>query len=491
MNTAVIGTMPNNITMSAIRPRNRTMVTKPAEYEQGVWNFDQSSVSDSDSSNSENNAAATAGASFHLPPGVTPDGIALAIQRKLSNGRLGNMPQHLAATNDAATAAVINQRLQAQGASNVMMAMQARRRSQLELAALAAASQSPHLATNVLKRNISGMSGSAPEQSSPQSKKYVTAGPVKGLNGASAALAILQQQYQSQQQQAAAQQQFQQQQAMLMAAHQQQQEQTLRAASNQAGMLRGAVSQGNIAQYRQLAASTGKDGYPRVESDSSFLQAARMQAKPKKKRINRSVSEYFAPSQVEVKKPDAEEKKPVKPEEHLRELLKKQDLDLNHFFVEKETFLPNTKEMTEDYPETAQAARDENLKELEKLHGEGKNLQSANVYGESIIHIVCRRANLPCYEFLTQTGKVSIRVKDDIGRTPLHDAAWTDKPNFGLVEKIIRQEPDLLFARDNRKASPLAYVPPSRWTRWCKFLDENPSLIKLALDCDKTKRVDS
>ncbi len=84
-----------------------------------------------------------------------------------------------------------------------------------------------------------------------------------------------------------------------------------------------------------------------------------------------------------------------------------------------------------------------------------------------------------------EKAKVSIRVRDDFGRTPLHDAAWTDKPNFELVRMILSDAPDLLFVRDQRGHLPFAYVPRQRWEQWCKFLDEHKELIQAAADFNK------
>ena len=58
-------------------------------------------------------------------------------------------------------------------------------------------------------------------------------------------------------------------------------------------------------------------------------------------------------------------------------------------------------------------------------------------------------------------AKVSIRVRDEGGRTPLHDAAWTDRPNFDLVKIILKDSPELMFVKDDRRYSPLSYVAPA------------------------------
>ena len=70
--------------------------------------------------------------------------------------------------------------------------------------------------------------------------------------------------------------------------------------------------------------------------------------------------------------------------------------------------------------ETCGAARSDDLDALRALHRTGKTLQCSNRFGESLIHIACRRGSLPVIAFLLDEAGVSIRVRDDCGRTPLH-----------------------------------------------------------------------
>eukprot|EP00339_Tiarina_fusa_P009641 CAMPEP_0117059692 /NCGR_PEP_ID=MMETSP0472-20121206/41488_1 /TAXON_ID=693140 ORGANISM="Tiarina fusus, Strain LIS" /NCGR_SAMPLE_ID=MMETSP0472 /ASSEMBLY_ACC=CAM_ASM_000603 /LENGTH=445 /DNA_ID=CAMNT_0004777547 /DNA_START=63 /DNA_END=1397 /DNA_ORIENTATION=+ len=413
-----------------------------------VWNFNSSSTSYSDSDSDDSDA------SSELTDAVTG-----VMPRISSRGIV--LPQHLHP--NGAPMGALNHHSQTPVAAAAILEL-ARRRSQAELAAATAS-----LPRQVSQAELIAAASAMPRRvglSRPELAALVAAMPHsatplvdlnsanKGLVGArnyqsTMALAALKQHIQSRQANAA---------AMLAVARQQRMQQAAHAAN-----VTMAQNHALPPQYEQ---PNGKK-YRRVESECGMQSLSQ----PKKK-FKRSESEFFArrgsnSSKEQKSSPEKKEKKkPVKPEDHLRALLKAKDLDLDKFSVDKETFLPNTKAQTEDYPEAAQAARDENLEVLERLHTQGKNLQSANVYGESIIHIVCRRGNYDMYEFLSEKAKVSIRVRDDIGRTPLHDAAWTDKPNFELVEKIIRQEPDLLFARDNRRSSPLAYVPPNRWPLW-------------------------
>ena len=78
--------------------------------------------------------------------------------------------------------------------------------------------------------------------------------------------------------------------------------------------------------------------------------------------------------------------------------------------------------------------------------------------------------------FLLDEG-VSVRLRDDYGRTPLHDALWTQEPEFDLVELLVRVCPDLLLITDKRGFTPLSYVRRDHWIPWCQFLDDHKDIV--------------
>jgi len=127
--------------------------------------------------------------------------------------------------------------------------------------------------------------------------------------------------------------------------------------------------------------------------------------------------------------------------------------------------------------ETCNAARSDDLDALRGLFRAGKTLQCSNRFGESLIHIACRRGSFPVISFLLTEAGVSIRVRDDCGRTPLHDACWASHPNFEVIRMLIEREPDFLMLCDKRGHTPLAYVRREKWGDWCRFLNENRTLL--------------
>lgn len=147
---------------------------------------------------------------------------------------------------------------------------------------------------------------------------------------------------------------------------------------------------------------------------------------PQKKRMRRSESAIFAPQvraqvlQASAKTVDPE----VKSEEFFQSIVEESGILSENFEIDPNSFLPIAKQQHSSYAEAALAARSEDLPALRKLHEEGNSLQCSNRFGESIIHIVCRRGRDDILTFLLSEAGVTLRLRDDLGRTPLHDAAW-------------------------------------------------------------------
>lgn len=125
------------------------------------------------------------------------------------------------------------------------------------------------------------------------------------------------------------------------------------------------------------------------------------------------------------------------------------------------------------------ALRARNIPLLRELHKKGKLLQCANRYGESLVHMACRRGFIEVLRFLVEEADVSLRVKDDFGRTPLHDACWHAEPNLEMMDYLITHEPDLLLVQDTRGHFPFTYARKNHWKQWNSFLLEKKDKLRL------------
>jgi len=129
--------------------------------------------------------------------------------------------------------------------------------------------------------------------------------------------------------------------------------------------------------------------------------------------------------------------------------------------------------------EVINAIRQQDIPLLKELRKKGKKLQCANRFGESLVHMACRRGFTDVVRFLIEEAGVTLRVKDDYGRTPLHDACWNVSPNFELMSYLLEKEADLLLVEDARGHFPFSYTRRNHWKDWARFLERRREDIHL------------
>lgn len=134
---------------------------------------------------------------------------------------------------------------------------------------------------------------------------------------------------------------------------------------------------------------------------------------------------------------------------------------------------------------------------------------ASNKFGESLVHVACRRGNVDVLRFLLENGG-SLTSCDDLGRFPLHEVCWAVQPRFDIVRLFLdaaRLRPTTtttpastdapkgsgssssdsdsdkkqvqvqemnspLMVTDKRGCTPLRYVKEESWPLWRQFLDE-------------------
>jgi ankyrin repeat protein len=139
-------------------------------------------------------------------------------------------------------------------------------------------------------------------------------------------------------------------------------------------------------------------------------------------------------------------------------------------------------QMIEAYTmEIATAVREGDLDTLKRLHDSGAALDCCNRFGEHVLHMSCRHGHVEIFKFLVDEVKVPINIVDDMQRTPLHDACWSSKLNFEIVEIIIRKAPENMLCPDKRGHTPFDYTRQSDWSKWISFLSKHRSLLTLAV----------
>jgi len=179
---------------------------------------------------------------------------------------------------------------------------------------------------------------------------------------------------------------------------------------------------------------------------------------------------------------NTEEKAPfdINPVDYLKAIISSNGFDptpISSLDV-KNYFEPVTSDQIAMYDlEITHAVRRENLQMLKAMKATGRMMQCCNRFGESIVHMACRRGSISIVTFLIDECGSSIRLRDDYGRTPLHDACWTVQLNFEIIKKLLLIEPDLILMSDKRGHTPLDYVRKDSWEQCCQFLDENRNLL--------------
>ncbi len=142
-------------------------------------------------------------------------------------------------------------------------------------------------------------------------------------------------------------------------------------------------------------------------------------------------------------------------------------------------FLTYSDEQTEAYNnEKVYAVQGNDVETLRAFHEAGEIMQTSNRFGESLLHTSCRRGFTDIVRFFINEAGVSPRVRDDMGRTPMHDACWSSSaPNHEIMRILITSAPELLLSKDKRGHSPFDYARREYWPQWVQFLNEHRQLI--------------
>jgi ankyrin repeat protein len=129
--------------------------------------------------------------------------------------------------------------------------------------------------------------------------------------------------------------------------------------------------------------------------------------------------------------------------------------------------------------ESVRAVRTSNLERLRELWSGGKSLDACNPFGESLLHMACRRGNVNVVTFLLCEVKVRSDRCDDFGRNPFHDALWTSFPNTEVVDVLLdHADPSMLMQEDVRGNTPFSYARREHDTTWIGFLEQRREKLK-------------
>lgn len=183
------------------------------------------------------------------------------------------------------------------------------------------------------------------------------------------------------------------------------------------------------------------------------------------------------PSDDESMNPDAYLKLLVETRYGLKPVVKPTlDLSDNDFFT------PITPEQLAAYTnEIVLAGRDGDVATLKKMYvTSGHRMECCNRFGESLLHMACRRGFQDMVQFLLvdiEGPQLSVRIRDDCGRTPFHDACWCAAPNLTICKWLLERDPSLLLMSDKRGHTPFQYARQQHWGTWKKIVYDNVELL--------------
>lgn len=170
-------------------------------------------------------------------------------------------------------------------------------------------------------------------------------------------------------------------------------------------------------------------------------------------------------------------KSPISPHAYLQKLLISRGYSTTHYCsLEGGYYCRPTPLQCASYGlSVVQAVRTSNVQLFAGLLSAGLSRNPCNKFGESILHMVCRRGEYALLKLLIDNGS-TIQVSDDFGRTPLHDACWTAKPCFQSIEMLLERDLRLLHIVDCRGSPPLEYVKKESWGSWIDFFEQKKEI---------------
>ncbi|CAM9605753.1 unnamed protein product [Phaeothamnion confervicola] len=175
----------------------------------------------------------------------------------------------------------------------------------------------------------------------------------------------------------------------------------------------------------------------------------------------------------------------VHPEQFLHEILRARGYDTEKRPALSTPYhrLPTPEQISGYDSAIVQAVREDDVGILADMRASGRCMNACNRYGESVLHMSCRRGNAAALRVLLQDGAGgTVAASDDYGRTPLHDACWTAEPAFDVVTILLNHDLKLLRIADKRGSTPLHYIRQEHWPLWCAFFDTKKEIYWRALD---------
>lgn len=115
-------------------------------------------------------------------------------------------------------------------------------------------------------------------------------------------------------------------------------------------------------------------------------------------------------------------------------MLEKRGYSTERYFVHESGYYnqPTPLQQLSYHPHIIDLVKSNDTAELTALFTAGLSTNPANAHGEGLINLVCRIGAVHVLKAMIDSG-CDVQVSDDYGRTPLHDACWSPKPNCKIL----------------------------------------------------------
>lgn len=125
--------------------------------------------------------------------------------------------------------------------------------------------------------------------------------------------------------------------------------------------------------------------------------------------------------------------------------------------------------------ELVRAVHTSDVELLDSLLSCGLSPNPCNQFRDSILDLVCKRANDKIFLCFLSAG-ADVRVCDGFGRTPLHHCAWASQFSKKNAEAILERDVLQLFIEDKHGQTPMEYVRSDMAGNWIDFLESKKEI---------------
>ena len=115
---------------------------------------------------------------------------------------------------------------------------------------------------------------------------------------------------------------------------------------------------------------------------------------------------------------------------------------------------------------------------------DGMEADCCNRFGESLLHMACRRGFKEMVQYFLTDAKLDVRIRDDVGERPCMTHAGMLRAQPEILKWLIEKDPSLLLISDKRGSTPFQYARPQDWPIWRQFLLDN----RTCFDCLKDSK---